>query len=555
MGELRVFTASRIRTMDPGRPLADAVAVKDGRIVSVGTLESMRPWLDREPFEVDDRFRDRVILPGFIDPHTHFRMSGVYMGLTYIGPLDQQGPRGLNRACATRDDVLARLAEACGAPDDPDEPVLAWGLDPAVQGGHLDRDTLDGVSATRPIWTVTYAPHVVVANSPMLERIGVDESTNVYGIERYPDGRLNGQFVERGATQLAMRPVARHLNEPGIGQAAIRALGRTAQRAGITTTADMVFGYLDLEAEYAEHREVVEDPAFPLRMFLVPIEGRIRAEHGDRSAERILELQGRNTDKLAFHGVKFVNDGSYPAMTLRLGYPGYLDGHEGHRGENPWDELAETMLPYWEAGIQIHSHANGDETVQMTLDVLERLQLAHPRFDHRFTIEHYCLSTPSQARRLKALGGLASVNNYFVHYRSQIHAEQGFGPDRAEATARLGSLEREGVVFAIHSDFSLVLTPIHPLTAVWIAVNRIALDGETVLAPGERIGVDRAMRAITVDAAHILGRDHVLGSIEPGKHADFTVLDDDPYEVDPAAIRDVGVHATMLGGAVFPVDE
>jgi hypothetical protein len=212
------------------------------------------------------------------------------------------------------------------------------------------------------------------------------------------------------------------------------------------------------------------------------------------------------------------------------------------------------MLPYWKAGIQIHSHANGDETVAMTLDVLEALQLRQPRFDHRFTIEHYCISTPDQARRLKALGGLASVNNYFVHYRSLIHAEQGFGPDRAEATARLGSLEREGVVFAIHSDFSLVLTPIHPLTAVWIAVNRLALDGRTVQAPGERIGLDRAMRAITIDAAHILRRDHELGSIEVGKHADFTILDDDPYEVDPMAIRDVPVWGTVLGGTVFPAD-
>ena len=387
----------------------------------------------------------------------------------------------------------------------------------------------------------------------MLEVIGIDETSNVYGVERYEDGRLNGQFVERAASAIATKPVAKYLNEPGHGIAAIRALGKTAQAAGITATADMVFGYLDLEAEWADHKEAVMDPEFPLRMYLVPIEGRLSAEHGDAAATFQLELQKRNTDKLAIHGVKFVNDGSYPAMTLRLRYPGYLDGHEGHRGETPWEELVETMLPYWRAGIQIHSHANGDETVQMTLDVLEQLQLRLPRFDHRFTIEHYCISTPDQARRLKALGGLASVNDYFVHYRSLIHAEQGFGPDRAEATARLGSLEREGVVFALHSDFSLVLTPIHPLTAVWIAVNRVALDG-TVQAPGERIGVDRAMRAITIDAAHILSRDHELGSIEAGKLADFTILEDDPYDVDAIKIRDIRVWGTILAGKVFPVN-
>ena len=120
------------------------------------------------------------------------------------------------------------------------------------------------------------------------------------------------------------------------------------------------------------------------------------------------------------------------------------------------------------------------------------------------------------------------MNIYFVHFRAQLHSDHGFGPDRSEATARLGSLERAGAPFALHSDFNLVVTPLSPLLAAWCAVNRIGADGETVLAPGERISVDRALRAITIDAAYILNRDDRLGSIEVGKHADFTVLADDP---------------------------
>jgi hypothetical protein len=150
------------------------------------------------------------------------------------------------------------------------------------------------------------------------------------------------------------------------------------------------------------------------------------------------------------------------------------------------------------------------------------------------------------------LGGIASVNNYFVHYRAQLHSQQGFGPDRSEATARLGSLEREGVTFALHSDFSLVVVPLHPLTAVWIAVNRIAADGETVLAPGERIGVERAMRAITIDAAYVLGLERELGSIEVSKFADFTILDADPFEADPLTIKDIPIWGTVLGGVKHP---
>ena len=94
----------------------------------------------------------------------------------------------------------------------------------------------------------------------------------------------------------------------------------------------------------------------------------------------------------------------------------------------------------------------------------------------------------------------------------------------------------------------------HPLTAAWIAINRLAADGETVMAPGERIDVDHALRAITVDAAFVLRRDRQLRSIEVGKLADFTILGDDPYEVDPATIKDIPVLGTILGGNVQLVD-
>ena len=104
------------------------------------------------------------------------------------------------------------------------------------------------------------------------------------------------------------------------------------------------------------------------------------------------------------------------------------------------------------------------------------------------------------------------------------------------------------MTFALHSDYNLVVAPMHPLTAVWIAVNRITADNKTIVAPGERISLDQALRAVTVDAAHVLNQDDHLGSIEVGKHADFTVLDEDPYEVDPKTIKDIRVHGTVLAG-------
>jgi predicted amidohydrolase YtcJ len=265
-------------------------------------------------------------------------------------------------------------------------------------------------------------------------------------------------------------------------------------------------------------------------------------------------MTARNTDKLFVQGVKFLTDGSLPAMSSLVSFPGYLEGNNGTINDTPWEQLVERMAPYWKADIQIHCHANGDLAVDACLGALAQLQEIKPRFDHRFTVEHYSISTPMQARRMAVLGALASVNIYFVNYRGQLHSNHAYGPDRSEAFARLGSLQREGVIFALHSDYPLVIVPMNPLEAVWAAVNRFAEDGKTVMAPGERIGVDRALRAITIDAAYVLGMDDKVGSLEPGKFADFAVLEGDPYEVDPTKIKDIPVWGTALSGKLYKSD-
>ena len=551
MEKITVYPAQRIYTMDPGRPVASAIAISEGRIVSVGSLESMQPWLRRVPHDIDDRFKDDILMPGFIDPHTHLRMSGTYMGLHYVGPITSHAPTGPQAPLASRDEVLARLKELVEATNDPDRPVITWGYDPGMQGGHLDRDMLDAISTDVPIWVLAYAPHIVYTNTPMLERTGVTDDTTAHGIGRYPDGRLNGWFIETSAVATATRPVVKDVYRPGFGREALRHQAKVAVHNGVTTVADMGWGFESFEREWDDHNAIVNEADFPLRMLLIPFDARLTKKFGNDGPDALdylKSMRAQSTEKLATQSIKFINDGSYPSMTLKLNFPGYLDGEVGLTGETPWAEMVDRMLPYWQAGIQIHSHANGDETVDMTLDTLAELQRRHPRFDHRFTVEHYCISTVAQGKRLGALGGLASVNPYFVHYRSLIHADSGFGPDRSEATARLATLAEAGVTFALHSDFNLVVGPMAPLVAAWIAVNRIALDEATVMAPGERISVDRAMRAVTIDAAYVLNRDHEIGSLEVGKLADLAVLGGDPFAVDPMALRDIPVKGTVVGG-------
>ena len=547
---ITVFTAKKIYTMDPGRPQATAVAVLDGKVLSTGTLESMEPWLSRYDHRIDRSLEDKIILPGFIEPHTHAWMSAGLMSMTYIGPLDWPGRYGVQKASPTHADVITTLRAAHEAEPDPTKPLIAWGFDPANHGGDLSLPELDALSTERPIYVIGFAPHFVYVNSPALAQIGLQPDTDIPGVYRNDDGSLSGVFNENAAVLAAISPVADVIFAQG-GADGLKFMARVAQNAGVTTEAELAFGAIDFDVEWKDTLEATSDPDFPVRIQLIPDGFSMKNKFGDDQLKAYADFLPRNTDKAYVRGVKFFTDGSLPLMSSKVNFPGYLDGSNGSFNAIPWDELTESMAPYWDAGIQIKIHANGDMALDQALDSLEALQHAKPRFDHRYTIEHFSISNSMQPRRIKALGAVVSGNPYFTHFRSQLHAKSNYGPDRSESFGRFGSLVREGVTFAFHSDYPQVVVPMLPLTAVWTAVSRVAEDGVTVVGPGERISVERAFRAITIDAAYTLGVEDRIGSLEPGKFADFAMLEEDPFNVDPMDIKDVPIWGTALSGKIF----
>ncbi|MCP4962733.1 MAG: amidohydrolase family protein, partial [Actinomycetia bacterium] len=191
---------------------------------------------------------------------------------------------------------------------------------------------------------------------------------------------------------------------------------------------------------------------------------------------------------------------------------------------------------------------NGDQTAEVFIDAVEQALLDQPRWDHRHTVQHCQLTTPAQYRRMSALGMCANIFSNHIFYWGDQHVEFTVGPERAARMDACATAEREGVSFSFHSDAPV--TPLGHLHVMWCAVNRTTASGN-VLGPDERISVDTAMRAATIDAAFQLKLDHMIGSIEAGKLADFAVLDDDPFEVDPTELKDIGVWGTVVGGRPF----
>jgi predicted amidohydrolase YtcJ len=313
----------------------------------------------------------------------------------------------------------------------------------------------------------------------------------------------------------------------------------------------MATGIFNLEMEWPSLAAVLDTDATPFRSILVPDARRLGSQLGSQQALALIEsLPERNTHRLRFvPQVKLFADGAFYSQLMQLGPPGYLDGHHGEWIMQPEDLAAAARL-YWNAGYQIHVHVNGDLGTKAALDVLEELQREKPREDHRFALHHYGYSTEAQADRAAGLGAIVSANPYYLYALGDAYARVGLGPERASRMVRLGSLAARGVPISLHSDFTMA--PAEPLRLAWVAANRLTAAG-TRMAPEERLTLDQALRAITIDAAHAIRMEHEIGSIAAGKLADFTVLEQDPSALPVERLVDIPIWGTIFEGRPYPI--
>ena len=547
MSELTVFTARKIRTMNPSLPEAEAVAVRDGRIIEVGALETLRPWLDACDHRIDRTFEDLVVMPGFIDPHLHPALAAVLLPCHFITALEWQLPDRIAPAVSGHNAYLDQLKAADEQLADPAEPLVTWGFH-KIWHGEVARETLNGISKTRPIIVWQRSFHEIIANDAAIDWMGLDRNALAEHPQVDPE---TGRFFETGLS-IAMASMRDYLYAPKRFRHGLEQAKKAIHAGGHTTIADMAFPLNDLDREWHDLLAVIETDDTPFRVQMIPRAIERGDTPGDTAAQvaRVRALGERATHRLQFgNGVKLFTDGGFFAELMQLQEPGFIDGHHGEWLMPP--ETFETLArAFWHAGFRIHVHCTGDLGVELALDVLEKLQFERPRFNHRFTIEHFGVSTPEQARRIADLGALVSANIYYVHELGDAYWKHSIGFERASQMARLGTLAREGVTTALHSDFTMA--PARPLNSAWVAVNRLSETGE-VLAPQERLTIDQAMRAITIDAAYVLGMEHEVGSIRAGKRADFTILGSDPYETPPQDLNDITIWGTVFEGRPAPL--
>jgi len=181
------------------------------------------------------------------------------------------------------------------------------------------------------------------------------------------------------------------------------------------------------------------------------------------------------------------------------------------------------------------------------LDVFEKLQAEKLRLPNSLVLEHYALSNDDLNRRVARLGASVSANPYYLTALGDTYAKVGLGQDRAQRLVSLGGLVDRAVTVTLHSDFGMTLAS--PLFLAWSAITRQTLSGQ-VFTPPRGLTRDEALKAITVNAAYVMGLDHDLGSIQSGKLADFAVLDADPTEGPVDQLKDIKVWGVVFEGKV-----
>lgn len=544
-----IYTAREIITLDPERPTAEAIAVVGDRILWVGSLEEVLKVVGDQTYMVDDTFADKVIVPGFIAQHDHPVLAALTMSSEILSIEDWVLPSGTVQAVKDKKDFIDRLTKAANARSNPSEPVVTWGYHPAFYGP-LTRTELDAISTEQPILVWARSCHEMILNSAALEAGGVTEEL-VGGFDETSQKQSNfeeGRFWEQG--MFAVMPnIASLAATPERLRAGLE-LSRDYMHSKGITFGNEPGGILAKPVQDGVNA-VFSSPDMPFRWsFIVDAKSIVAAYDDDTEvvaqSEALASWYGGMTS-LAPRQAKLFTDGAIYSQLMQVRDP-YLDDHHGEWMMDK-DLFERAFRIYWDAGYQLHVHVNGDAGLDRVLDTLEANLHRNLRYDHRTVIVHFAVSAFDQVERIKTLGAIVSGNPYYVTALADQYSEVGLGPERADTMVRLGDLSRAGVRWSLHSD--MPMAPADPLFLMWCAVTRQTTSGR-VAAPDQTVSVEEALRGVTIEAAYSLKMEDEIGSLVAGKRANLTILDENPLEVDPMALRDIAVWGTVMEGRVLP---
>ena len=533
-----VLVNANVLTMDPSRPRATAVAIAHGRVTG---LDEVPPGAARV---VD--LRGATVLPGFHDAHNHMIGFGMSLGEVDIGSPPVGSLDELYAAIAQRAETTA-----------PGEWVIGTGYDQNKLGGHHpDRDALDRAAPGRRVWLRHTSGHMCVVNSLVLADLGIgDVAPQVDGGRVTTDGsgRPTGLMEERAQELVGELthpyPIATLAD-------AVAGAGRQYLQEGITsvTEAGVGGGWVGHSpVELAAYQTAREQGRLHVRVELMVISDALHplGAHPGDGMELGLDLglrTGFGDDWLRLGPMKIFTDGALIGRTAAMSAPYDGEPHDGNSGylQAGAAELTATIVAAHRAGWRVAAHAIGDRAIDLALDAFDTAAAKYPRPDPRHRIEHFAVARPDQVIR-------ASERKVVAVPQGRFATELGdgmmaaVGPQRHSWLYRQRSLLEAGLVLPGSSDRPVVAGA--PLLGIHDMVSRRTTSGAPFNA-GEAITAEQALRAYTYGSAYASKAEHLKGSIEAGKLADFAVLSEDPTAVGSDRIAGLQVLATIVDGEI-----
>ncbi len=530
-GKVTLFRNGVVLPMDAGFSEVSAIAVQGQRILALGEAAESATGRGDEVIDL----KGRVLMPGFIEPHMHFALLAGFGNAPDVGPFAHPSFEG----------AVEALKQAAAAT--PDGWIMGRQFDPILlePPRELTTTELDTVSAERPIFVLNASGHIAYVNSKALELASITSDTpDPPGAKfgRFEDGSPNGVLYGPEAhLAVAMRnPELTERMQSGF-VAAGREVGELAASMGVTTLCDMATGGLAGPAELDRYRAMYEGGA---------MKARIRAYLFDSAADLWDEAgtrPGQGDALMRVSGWKMVTDGSNQGFTGRQREPYVFSDNLGLYYIQP-DDLKEMVALRAGQGWPLAMHGNGDAAIDSILDAMENAKAQGIDVNAlRCRIEHCSILHDEQIERMAAMDMVPSFLINHVHYWGHVMRDQVFGPDKVQLLDRCASVEAAGMDWVMHTDAPV--SPLGSLQKVRTAVARdLWREPDTILAPDERVSVEAALQAVTINAARACFSEHEVGSLEPGKFADLVVLDEDPRKVEPTAIADIGIHQTWMDG-------
>jgi predicted amidohydrolase YtcJ len=522
-----IFRGGPILTMSEGMPRAEALAVRGQRLLAIGRMQDVETR--RGPNTRIINLDGRTLLPGLIDPHMHF-VFVLFDDWIDVGPI----------ITPNNDAVQTKLSDAIHAAK-PGDWIRAQLFDPSITQG-VRAPTLaelDALAPDNPFFMLESNGHVAYVNTKALEIAGVTRDTPDPPTARFvrgPNGELTGRIEESAAFSPFMRKMP--LPSAAEMRTRTRRLFDRAASVGCTTLHDCGIGLFAGTADLALLKSVMQDkPPVRYRGMLIST-----AMDG---WEKLSVKPGDGDDWFRVDGVKAWSDGSNQAYT---GYQraNYLGRDTRGALNYTLEQLTQAISRAHRLGWQVGVHANGDAGIDTTLAAFETVLRETPRFDHRHRIEHCSVLHPEQIAKMRELGISPSFLIGHVRWWGKAFRDRILGAESARFYDPCASALKGGLRISLHSDWNV--TPLEPLRYVADAVSRTMNEGGEVFFADERIPVEAALRAVTIDAAWQCRMDNIVGSLEPGKYADLALLERDPTVVDPTEIAKIKVSETWLAG-------